>query len=150
NPLNAMLGWARLLRMGVLGPEETAQAVEAIERNADIQSQLITDLLDVSRIITGKMLLEIGRVNLVNVVHAALDSVRFAAESKGLRIERRLDSTVAEVMGDAARLQQCVWNLLSNAVKFTPPGGQVEVRLERCGQEICVAVRDTGQGIRRE
>jgi PAS domain S-box-containing protein len=150
NPLNSMLGWTRLLRSGALAPEEVAGALEAVERAASDQNRLIRDILDLSRIVNGKMVLETGPVDLAAVVRAALDSVRFAADAKGVRLRADLDPEAAPTTGDAGRLQQAVWNLLSNAVKFTPEGGLVEVRLERCGSESCVIVRDTGGGIRPE
>ena len=146
-PLTPIIGWAHMLRTGIPNEMTYAQALEAIERNAQIQVQLINDLLDVSRIITGKLYLDIGQVNLDAVIESALDVMRPAADAKGVRILYRRDSEVGPVSGDRGRLQQVVWNLLSNAVKFTPEGGQVEVRLERVGSQAKITVSDTGEGI---
>jgi len=145
-PLNAMLGWASLLRTGAVPPEKTEQALETIERNARAQAQLIEDLLDVSRILEGKLRLEVQPTELSTVVEAAIETVRPAADAKGLRIQAALTSG-ATVMGDAHRLQQVVWNLLSNAVKFTPRGGRVQIVLERVESSVELTVTDTGAGI---
>src|SRR5581483_5340115 len=131
SPLSPILAWARMLSRGLLDEEKTRRAIETIERNARAQAQLIDDLLDVSRIVTGKLRLEVRPVDVVAVVDAAIDVVRPAADAKGIQLERVLDSEVGPVAGDAARLQQVVWNLLSNAVKFTPRGGHVQIVLER-------------------
>ncbi|MBI3950423.1 MAG: PAS domain-containing protein [Acidobacteria bacterium] len=150
-PLNAMLGWADLLRSGELDETNAARAIEIIDRNAKAQAQLIEDLLDVSRMITGKLHLEVSPVELVPIIRAALDVVRPAAEAKAIQIRATLDPLVGPVLGDADRLQQIVWNLLSNAIKFTPHGGRVEVRLEAVGSrsepQALIRVRDTGIGI---
>jgi len=146
-PMNAILGWANLLRGGNLSEAETNRAFETIERNASAQARLIEDLLDVSRIITGKLRLERQTVDLVRVVEAALEAIRPAAESKQITMESNLDSQVVKVFADPQRLQQVVWNLLSNAVKFTPKGGRVEVRLSVRESQIEITVSDTGQGI---
>jgi PAS domain S-box-containing protein len=146
-PLTAILGWAHLLRGGGLGGEATVKALETIERNARSQSQLIDDLLDVSRIVTGKLRLEIVPVDPHTFIDAAVESVRPAAEAKGVRLEKVTDTGVETVMGDPARLQQVVWNLLMNAVKFTPRGGRVQIRLERVNSQVEIAVADTGAGI---
>ncbi|HEY9604808.1 MAG TPA: PAS domain S-box protein [Allocoleopsis sp.] len=129
SPLNPILGWVRLLRSRKFDENATQRALETIERNAKLQTQLIEDLLDVSRILRGKMVLNVAPVNLVTTIEAAMETVRLAAEAKGIQIQTQLDATVGRVLGDTNRLQQVVWNLLSNAVKFTPSGGQVEVRL---------------------
>jgi signal transduction histidine kinase len=147
-PLNAMLGWAQVLRMGKLDPAASARALETIERNARAQAQLIADLLDVSRIITGKLRLDFQPVELRRILDAALDSVRPAAEAKGIRLGVSLGPLASPVLGDADRLQQVVWNLLSNAIKFTPGDGAVEVRLRQNGGSAEVRVSDTGAGIR--
>ena len=149
-PLTAMLGWARLLRSGELDTDTAARAVETIESNARLQAQLIEDLLDVSRIILGKLPLGVRPVELALVTEAALDAVRPAAAAKSIRLSRVLDPTTGLVSGDPDRLQQVVWNLLSNAVKFTPSKGQVEIRLERVGRFAQITVRDTGKGISAE
>jgi signal transduction histidine kinase len=147
-PLNAMLGWAQVLRLGKLDSAASARALETIERNARAQAQLIADLLDVSRIITGKLRLEVQPVELRRIIEAALDSVRPGADAKGIILDVSLDPLTSPVIGDADRLQQVVWNLLSNAIKFTPAGGAVQVRLEQKGGSAEVRVVDTGLGIR--
>lgn len=149
-PLNAILGWARLLRAGKLDAEDVDEGLEVIERNSRVQAQLIEDLLDVSRIIAGTLRLDVQRVNLVDVIEAAITTVLPAAEAKGVRIHKAFDTHAGPVTGDPARLQQVAWNLLFNAVKFTPNGGQVRVLLERVGSHLELGVIDTGQGIRPE
>ncbi|HEY0171217.1 MAG TPA: PAS domain-containing protein [Pyrinomonadaceae bacterium] len=149
-PLTAILGWASMLADGYVAEEMRAEALGVIYRNARSQAQLIDDLLDVSRIITGKLRLDIGPVDLAAVVEAAVAVVRPAASAKGVRLQAVFDPGVGTVSGDPDRLQQVVWNLLSNAVKFTPDGGDVQVRLGRAGTHVEVAVSDTGQGIAPE
>jgi len=149
-PLTAMLGWARLLRSGELDADTAARAVETIESNARLQAQLIEDLLDVSRIILGKLPLGLRPVELALVTEAALDAVRPAAAAKSIRLLRILDPAIGLVSGDPDRLQQVVWNLLSNAVKFTSSKGQVEIKLERVGRFAQITVSDTGKGISAE
>jgi len=146
-PLTAIVGWAAMLRAGGLDPQTAARAVESIERNARAQTQIIEDLLDVSRIITGKLRLDARRVDLSAVVEAAVESVRPAAAAKGIRLEVAAGPEAGAAWGDPARLQQVVWNLLANAVKFTPAGGEVAVSLGREDSRVRVAVSDTGQGI---
>jgi len=146
-PLTAILGWSHLLRGGQLDDEGAVKALETIERNARAQSQLIDDLLDVSRIVTGKLRLEVVPVSPRSFIDPAVDAVRPAAEAKGVRLEKVIDTGVVTVMGDAARLRQVVWNLLTNAVKFTPRGGRVQVRLERVNSRVEIAISDTGAGI---
>ena len=146
-PLTSIVGWAGLLRTGELSPPTQAQALEAIERNAKAQSQLIDDLLDVSRIISGKLRLEARQVDLVPVIEASIDIVRPGADARQISIAYSSDLTIALVSGDAGRLQQVVWNLLSNAVKFTPRGGQIEIRLEQVASHANIVVADTGNGI---
>ncbi|MCY1047598.1 response regulator [Corallococcus sp. bb12-1] len=146
-PLMAMLGWTRMLRSGQLAPEKHARALEAVERNTQVQTQLIEDLLDVSRIITGKLRLEIQAVKPCDCIEAALDSVRHAAEAKGVALQFDRPPDIGSIHGDADRIQQMVWNLLSNAIKFTPKGGQVTVRLRREEGTVRIDVEDTGQGI---
>jgi signal transduction histidine kinase len=147
-PLNAVYGWARILQSGKLNDEaRIARATDAIVRNADVQVQLIDDLLDLSRITTGKMRLEFRMVDLAAVLQAALDAVRPAAGAKGMPIETVVDAGVGPVGGDAARLQQVVWNLLMNAGKFSPSGAPVEVRLQRADGHVEIVVSDSGQGI---
>jgi PAS domain S-box-containing protein len=149
-PLNSILGWASLLRAGNLGEKDALQAIETIERSARAQAQLIEDLLDVSRIITGKLRLDVRPVMVASVVESAITSVTPTADAKGVRIQAVLDPNAGPVSGDAARLQQVAWNLLSNAIKFTPRGGRVQVRVERINSHIEIIVSDTGQGIRPE
>lgn len=147
SPLNAILGWARMLRTGNPDAAMSARAVETIERNAHAQTKLINDLLDVSRIVTGKLHIERLRVDLVPVIEAALDAVPVAADGTGIRLHTVLDPSVGPVSGDPDRLRQILSNLLSNAVKFTPPGGWITVRLDRVGSDARIGVSDTGQGI---
>jgi len=146
-PLNAILGWSQLLRAGHSEQEELNQGLDTIERNARAQTQLIEDLLDMSRIISGKLRLDIQRVVPSSFVKAAIETVRPAADAKGIRLEAILDPTAGPVSGDPNRLQQIVWNLLSNAVKFTPRGGKVQIVLQRVNSSIEITVTDTGQGI---
>jgi PAS domain S-box-containing protein len=146
-PLNAILGWATLLKSEQLDQEEQKEGLDIIERNSKIQAQLIEDLLDVSRIISGKLRLDIQQVALPEVIDAALAAVIPAADARDIRIQKVLDDTAGPVTGDPARLQQVMWNLLSNAVKFTPKGGKVLVLLERVNSHIEISVNDTGQGI---
>src|SRR5581483_7700170 len=149
-PLNSILGWARMLRSGKLDAQAAARAIETIERNARSQAGIIEDILDVSRIITGRLRLDFQTVDLQPVIEAAVDSVRPAAESRGVLIEQRLDAAVSHVSGDPQRIQQVIWNLLSNAIKFTPRGGRVRIALERINSHIEITVSDTGVGIRSE
>ncbi len=149
-PLTAVLGWAKLLRSEQLDPKVSARALESIERNAEAQSQLINDLLDVSRIITGKLRLTVRPTALAAVIESAAEGVRPAAEARGVRLDVSLDASAGRVSGDADRLQQVFWNLLSNAIKFTPREGSVEVRLARAGDCAEVSIRDTGAGINAE
>jgi signal transduction histidine kinase/DNA-binding response OmpR family regulator len=149
-PLTAILGWARLLRGGNLPEGTVGGALETIERNARAQSQLIDDLLDVSRIVTGKLRLDIRPVEIVRVIEAAVESVRPAARAKKIQLEVEMEPLGGPLLGDADRLQQVVWNLLSNAVKFTPEGGRVGVLLRCAGPHAEVRVEDTGQGIDAE
>jgi PAS domain S-box-containing protein len=146
-PLSPILGWVRLLRSGDLDEAASARGLEVIERNVRAQTQLIEDLLDVSRIITGKLRLEVRPMDLIAVVEAGIDAVRPAAEAKGIKIESRLDPLASAMVGDPDRLQQVVWNLVSNAVKFTPKDGRVEVELARVDTHARLRVRDTGKGI---
>jgi signal transduction histidine kinase/CheY-like chemotaxis protein len=146
-PLTTMIGWARLLRTGTLEPAKATRALEAIERSAQTQARLIGEILDVSRIVTGRMVLDVRPVALRPVIEAALAAARPAADARGVRVETAFDPAAPPVAGDPDRLQQVVWNLISNAIKFTPGGGRVEVALERRGPEVAVRVTDTGVGI---
>jgi PAS domain S-box-containing protein len=147
-PLSAILGWSQLLATGDMPPEDVAEGLEAIERNARSQTQLIEDLLDMSRIISGKLRLEVQRTDLANVVVQAAESVRPSADAKQIRIRRIIDPNSGPVSGDPTRLQQVIWNLLSNAIKFTPKGGTVDVVVERVNSHLEVTVHDTGIGIK--
>jgi PAS domain S-box-containing protein len=149
-PLNAVLGWAAALRAGHSLTEELEQGLETIERNARIQAQIIEDLLDMSRIISGKVRLDVQRVDLPTVVAEAIDTVSASASAKGVRLQAIIDPLNAPVTGDPNRLQQVFWNLLSNAIKFTPKGGRVQVLLERVDSHVEVSVIDTGEGISPE
>jgi PAS domain S-box-containing protein len=149
-PLSAILGWSNLLRSGRLDAEATVRAMETVERNALSQVQLIDDLLDISRIITGKLRLEVRPVELPAVIEAAVDVVRPAAKAKNIRLQTLLDTATGAISGDADRLQQVVWNLLTNAVKFTPKDGRVQIRLERVNSHVELIVSDTGKGIAPE
>jgi PAS domain S-box-containing protein len=149
-PLNAILGWAHMLRSGKFEPEMEARAMETIERNAKAQAQLIEDILDVSRIVTGKLRLDVHPVDLAPVIEQAIEAVRPAAEAKSIRLQPVLDPRAGPISGDPNRIQQVVWNLLSNAVKFTPRDGRVQVRLERVNSHVEIIVSDTGQGISAE
>jgi PAS domain S-box-containing protein len=146
-PLNAILGWVHILRSHVKDNEMGRHALEVIERNAIAQSQLINDILEVSRIVSGKLLLEKCPVALMSVIESALDSVRPGAQEKGFKIITKLDADTGLVNGDPARLQQVMLNLLSNAIKFTPEGGRIEVKLGRDGNKGLITVSDTGRGI---
>ena len=149
-PLNAMLGWGRMLRNSRLDEQNFARGLDAIERNAKLQTQLIDDLLDVSRIISGKLRLTVMPVELCPVIEAAIDSIRPAAEAKSIRLHVTLDTNTGLVSGDPDRLQQVIWNLLSNAVKFTDKRGHVQVTLQRIDSHVQLTVSDTGKGIPRE
>jgi PAS domain S-box-containing protein len=149
-PLTAMLGWLSMLRAERLDKETAGHALETVERNARAQAQLIEDLVDVSRIAGGKLNLEVRPVELMPLIAAAVDSVRPAANAKGIQIRISAEASVGPVAGDPARLQQIIWNLLSNAVKFTSRDGLVEVSLHRAGSSAELVVRDTGMGIEPE
>src|SRR5215213_8664823 len=146
-PLNAVIGWSRILKAGRLDNESSVHAIEVIERNAWAQKQIIEDILDVSRVITGKLQLHLGPVDLISVINAALDAVRPALEAKDIRIETEFQEDLKVMAGDVDRLQQVVWNLLSNASKFTPVGGTVGVRISQDETYVQIQVRDTGPGI---
>ncbi len=149
-PLNAMLGWARMLAGGKLGAAVQAKAIAAIERNAVSQAKLIEDLLDVSRIISGNVRLDVQSVDLLHVLEAATDAVRPAMEAKTIRFAPVLDPSAGAVLGDPQRLQQVFWNLLANAVKFTRKGGRIGVTLQRVDSSVEITVTDDGEGIRAE
>jgi PAS domain S-box-containing protein len=146
-PLTAILGWVQILRTRELTPDKRERALETVERNARSQTQLIEDLLDVNRIVSGKLRLDVRPTQPAKVIESALEVVRPAAEAKGLQLQAVLDPEVGTLQADPSRLQQVVWNLLSNAVKFTPPGGHVTVRLSRGPAHVEIQVQDTGDGI---
>jgi PAS domain S-box-containing protein len=147
-PLNAILGWTQLMTKPDAGPEVVDRGLDVIARNTRLQAQLISDLLDISRIVSGKLRLDIEPVDLASVVAGAIDTVQRDADLKRVTITRHLDATVGTVAGDTGRLQQIIWNLLSNAIKFTPPGGEVSVRVRKTGGDAEITVADTGVGIR--
>ncbi|HKR11095.1 MAG TPA: PAS domain S-box protein, partial [Pyrinomonadaceae bacterium] len=149
-PLTAIMGWSDLLLHDEVEPDKRRQAIETIARNANSQCELINDLLEVSRIITGKLRLEFVACELQTVIEAAAESIRPTAEAKGIRLQLDLDWQAGSVYGDHERLQQIVWNLLSNGVKFTPSGGSVNVSLQRINSHVEIVVRDTGVGISRD
>ena len=149
-PLNPILGWSQILAAGRLDAEKTAMGIEIIGRNARLQAQLIEDLLDVSRILRGKLNLNKNPLDLESIIKSALTTVNLEAEAKSIQIETIYDSNTLQVLGDAGRLQQVVWNLVSNAIKFTPEGGRVIVKLERVDSYAQIVVKDTGKGIDAE
>nr|WP_251960387.1 ATP-binding protein [Nostoc commune] len=149
-PLNAILGWSKLLQSRRLDPNKTSEALATIERNATLQVQLIEDLLDISRILQGKLTLNITKINLESTILFALQTMRLAAETKLIEVNTTFVPNMGQVMGDSTRLQQVVWNLLSNAIKFTPKGGKVKVRLEQADGYAQIIVSDTGKGIRAD
>jgi len=150
-PMTAILGWGALLRKDIEAfPEVARQGFEVIDRNARLQAKIIEDLLDMSRIISGKIRLDVQRINLVEVIEAAMSTVRPAAEAKNIRLHDTLDPTVGMVRADPGRLRQVLWNLISNAIKFTGRDGRVEVSLTHRNGQALIVVRDTGQGIKPE
>lgn len=149
-PLTAILGWSSMMLTGKLDTATARGATESIERNARMQQQIVNDLLDVSRIITGQLRYEAQPTDVRAVVNAAIETVRPAAEAKNITLCARFDPRAEPVMGDPARLQQIAWNLLANAVKFTPAGGEVRVSVERAGAHVRLAVADSGEGIRAD
>jgi len=149
-PLNAILGWTTLLRDGADDAQELQEGLGSIDRNAHAQARLIDDLLDVSRIISGKVQLRINEVDLRALALAVVDGLRPAAEARGVKIDLAANDEAAEVLGDPDRLQQVVWNLVSNAIKFTPRGGEIALSVARAASSVALKVRDTGQGIRPE
>jgi signal transduction histidine kinase/CheY-like chemotaxis protein len=146
-PLNAIVGWTHVMRTGSLDAATTERAIETIARNANLQAQLISDILDVSRIVAGKLRLELRAVDLREVVREAMETVKPAVEAKGIQLEAVMDPAAGPITGDPNRLQQVAWNLLSNAIKFTPRGGHVQVRLEAVASSVVLTVQDNGPGI---
>jgi PAS domain S-box-containing protein len=149
-PLNAILGWTRMLRTGAVEPKQLTRVLETIERNARVQTQLIEDILDVSRIIAGKLRANVHRMDLHAVARSALDAVRPPADAKGVVLAAELEEGSQEFCGDPDRLQQVIWNLLANAIKFTPRDGRVELRVKRVLSDVEISVSDTGVGIARD
>jgi PAS domain S-box-containing protein len=149
-PLTSILGWSHLLTDGKLDKQQTARAIETIARNARAQGRLIDELLDISRILTGKLSLDLRAVNLAPLIQAVVDDVRPAADAKSISLKAPFNSEIGPISGDPDRLQQIIWNLLTNAIKFTPKGGDVEVRLERNDLHVLIIVNDSGQGIAAE
>jgi len=149
-PLNAIVGWAQILRNGSITAEDLEEGLSTIDRNARAQTQIIEDLLDMSRIISGKIRLDVQRVDLAAIVQSAVDTLRPAADAKGIRVQTVFDPTTMPINGDPNRLQQVFWNLLSNAIKFTPKAGRVQVVLQRVNAHIEIGVSDTGEGIKPE
>ena len=149
-PLNAILGWSQLILHGTMSREDIHRGLETIERNARAQNKLIEDLLEMSSIISGKVRLDVQRLDVATIAEVAIESVTPAAEAKGIHLKKTIDTGAGLVSGDSNRLQQIIWNLLSNAVKFTPKGGTVEVIVERIASHLEVTVRDTGLGIKPE
>ena len=149
-PLTAILGWAQILSLGDYSTDDLSEGLETIARNARAQTRLIDDLLDMNRIVSGKVRLDVQTTDLTPVIDAAVDAVRPSADAKGIRLRKILDPLAGPVTGDPMRLQQIVWNLLSNAVKFTPKGGKVDVILERVNSHVEITVNDSGEGISAE
>ena len=149
-PLNAILGWTQLLKRDQQDPQMLSEAISVIERNVRVQAQLIEDLLDMSRIVSGNVRLDVQRVELSEIINAAMEGVKPTAETKGVRLEKVIDRLVGPVSGDPGRLQQVLWNLLTNAIKFTPKGGKVRVLAELKQSYVEISVTDTGEGIIRD
>ena len=149
-PLNAIVGYSRLLRGHMLTGDKATRALETLERNATLLTQIVDDVLDVSRIVSGKIRLDVQPVDLALIVDNAVATIQPAADAKGVHVQTIIDPRVGPVSGDPGRLQQVVWNLVSNAVKFTPRNGRAQVRLERVNSQVEVVVSDTGIGIRSD
>ena len=149
-PLNPILGWSQLLATGKLDPDKTSLGIDIIQRNAQLQIQLVDDLLDVSRILRGKLELELVPLDLEPIVRSALATVELSAQAKSIQIETQFEPNIGQVLGDAGRLQQIVWNLLANAIKFTPQRGQIIVTLKHLDSDALIEVKDTGEGIEPE
>jgi CheY-like chemotaxis protein len=149
-PLNAILGYARMIRSGLVAGDKQTRAIETVERNATSLTQIVADVLDVSRIIAGKLRLDVQPVELPRIVEQAIEAILPAANAKGVRVSTVVDPGATPIAGDPERLQQVVWNLVSNAVKFTPRDGQVQVRVERVNSHVELVVSDTGIGIAKE
>jgi PAS domain S-box-containing protein len=146
-PLNAILGWTAMLKGGSIAPEQVPHALDTIERNARAQSRLVETLLDASRVVTGKLHLDVAPVDLAQLVDAAVDVVRPGAHAKRITLELTIEQRPLLLLADVDRMQQAIWNLLANAVKFTPPNGRIEISVRLCARSVILAVRDTGHGI---
>ncbi|MEO0685758.1 MAG: ATP-binding protein, partial [Cyanobacteria bacterium J06649_11] len=146
-PLNAILGWTKLINSGRIKPDRIKQALEVIDRNATLQAQLIEDLLDISRIIRGKLDLDLNPVNLAKVIRETVETLHLAGEAKSINVELNLNHNLGNIVGDSSRISQIMWNLVSNAIKFTPSGGSIEINLEEVNSTVQIQVRDTGIGI---
>ena len=146
-PLNSILGWAQMLKQGTLDGPTRERALDTIVRNAQMQSQLVNDLVDISRVVSGQLRLDIREVELIPVIMESIETIRPAAVAKAITIEHELDPKAEPILGDPSRMQQVIWNLLSNAIKFTPAGGRITVLLQRVGRDVRIVVRDTGRGI---
>jgi PAS domain S-box-containing protein len=149
-PLNSILGWAQMLKQGVLDAPTRERALDTIVRNAQMQSQLVNDLVDISRVVSGQLRLDIREVELIPVIKEAIETIRPAAAVKEITIVDELDPKAEPILGDPSRMQQVIWNLISNAIKFTPAGGRITVLLERVGRDVRIVVRDTGRGIAKD
>jgi PAS domain S-box-containing protein len=149
-PLNAILGWTQILKTGPQDAETLSKAIDVIERNARAQEKVVSDLLDMSRVISGKLRLDVSDVDLIALIKSAVEATRPAADAKGISVDCTLDPSLATTVGDPTRLEQCVWNLLSNAIKFTPQGGRVTVAMRLAGSHVEIRVSDTGSGISPE
>ncbi len=147
-PLNAIMGWTQIIKSRPSDTDAMRRGIDVIDRNTKAQEQLISDLLDMSRIISGKLRIEVRDVDLIDLIHAAIETTRPAADAKRITIETRLDQSLAATTGDPIRLEQCIWNLLSNAIKFTPKGGRVAITLARTDSQLQIRVTDSGMGIR--
>src|SRR6185503_14686476 len=146
-PLTSLLGWSSVLREGKRDQKILTQGIHAIDRNARVQAQLIDDLLDVSRIVSGKLNLDVRPLDIASVARAAINVVQPAADAKGITLDYYAEPGLGAISADSARVHQIIWNLLSNAVKFTPQGGKISLRVEQAGSDARVTVKDTGQGI---
>jgi signal transduction histidine kinase/FixJ family two-component response regulator len=146
-PLSAIFGWTQLLKLGQGDPRTVSEGIDVIDRNVRAQTRLIEDLLDVSRIVSGKVRLEVQRVDLPQLLSAAIEGVMPTLEAKGLRLEKKIDALPGPVSGDPSRLQQVLWNLLTNAIKFTPKGGLISVRAAPAGSQVQISIADSGEGI---
>ncbi|HWL92512.1 MAG TPA: ATP-binding protein [Phycisphaerae bacterium] len=149
-PLNAILGWSQILRKESFGGDASQRGLETIERNARVQAQIIEDLMDMSRIVAGKVRLDIQSLDFIPVIEGSIETMRPAIEAKGILLEKALDPAAGDISGDANRLQQVIWNILANAVKFTPANGRIQIVLQRVDSQVELSISDSGQGIKPE